>query len=273
MIHKPKRLEYYLKCPLAKLIDIVDNIDRYYYEDKTVKKNPDGSPKIKNSEIQYRTLYPSTGLLKTVQEAIKDRILSKIEFPLHIQGGVKKKSNITNAKRHQGKKYHFRTDLSEFYPSISYKMVYDMFIRNGFSPDVSRLLTQLTTYKGELPQGTPTSTHIANLVSLPIDFQLIEFCLTRGITYTRFVDDLSFSSANDFRETTHEIISIITSSGFSISHKKTFYKIGPTLTTGIWAKNNSLDARDDQKKRLANSNLTESQRAGLQNYIKRVKEA
>lgn len=238
-----------------------------------VKENPDGSPKMKNGEIQYRTLYPSTGLLKTVQESIKDRILSKIGLPPHIQGGVKKKNNITNAKRHQGKKYHFRTDLSGFYPSVRYKMVYDMFIRNGFSPDVSRLLTQLTTYKGELPQGTPTSTHIANLVSLPIDFQLIDFCSNRGITYTRFVDDLSFSSAKDFQAITHEIISIITSRGFSINHKKTFYKVGRTLTTGIWVKNNSLDARDDQKKRLVDPDLTESQRKGIENYIKRVKKA
>ena len=47
---------------------------------------------------------------------------------------------------------------------------------NNMSPDVGRILTKLTTYKYEVPQGIPTSTHIANLVALPIDQRLIEIC-------------------------------------------------------------------------------------------------
>ena len=60
------------------------------------------------------------------------------------------------------------------------------------------LLTHLTTNNYALPQGTPTSTAIANIVFLPIDNKLIDYCIQKKLTYTRYVDDLVFSSHFDF---------------------------------------------------------------------------
>jgi len=270
MIKKPNRLAYLLNTGLDRLIYLSENVTDYYYEKIEEKRNIDGSVRIKNGKIQYRVLNPSRGELKQVQFLIQTKILSKINFPNHIQGGVKKRDNITNAKRHQGKKFHFCTDIENFFPSINHKMVYSMFIQQSFSPDVSSILTKLTTYKGYLPQGTHTSPYIANLVFLPIDADINKYCLDNSIHYTRFIDDLSFSSSTDFKSNSLELINIIKNGEFKYNSKKTHYKVGPTLITGIWAKNNSLKARDDQIAKLESDILDYDQMKGLSQYVQRV---
>ena len=269
-IRKPKRLAYILHVEYGLLVDLAANVDQYYYEKKELKLKDDGTPKLRNGEPQYRIMTPAKGLLENIQNLIKDNILKKYDFPNYIQGGVRHRSNITNAKIHQGKKYHFCTDIRDFFPTISSRAIYEMFIRNSFSADVSSLLTKLTTYKGELPQGTHTSTYLANMVFVPVADSMVELCKRRGIFHSAFVDDLSFSSAKDFREVTLQIIAMIQKNGFRMNHRKTFYKVGPTKITGIWAKNNKLDARSDQKRKLDDPNLTPLQRQGLQAYIDNV---
>lgn len=270
MIKKPSRLEYELKRKLDRIMYLSENAEHYYYEKIEEKKNKDGTSRIKNGEIQYRVLNPAKDELKQVQYLIQKRILSKIHFPNHIQGGVKKRDNITNAKLHQGKKFHFCTDIENFFPSINNTMVYTMFMQLSFSPDVSRILTKLTTYKGYLPQGTHTSPYIANLVFLPIDAEINKYCLGNSIRYTRFIDDLSFSSPTDFKSNSLELIKIIKNGEFKHNNKKTHYKIGPTFITGVLAKNNLLKARDDQIAKLESDALDHDQKKGLFQYIQRV---
>ncbi len=118
MIKKPKRLAYLLEYDLNKLLDIMNNVDDFYYEFKQIKCNSDGSPKIKNGKINYRIIHPSKGKLKKVQNRINNSVLSKIELPDYVHGGVKGRSNITNAYSHLGKKFHFLTDIEDYFPSI-----------------------------------------------------------------------------------------------------------------------------------------------------------
>ena len=110
-------------------------------------------------------------------------------MPEFAYGGVKGKDNILNAKRHKGQKYVFQTDLTDFYPYISSKRVYGMFVRVGFSADVASKLTKLTTYEGHLPQGAPTSTTIANLVFEPTGRKLQKLAEEHQLRLTTFVDD------------------------------------------------------------------------------------
>lgn len=221
---------------------IVSNIDSYYNEWVEQKMDKAGNPKkYKDGTIKQRTIRPSLKELKVIQANIKNKFLAPIVLPDCIHGGVKKRSNISNAKPHQGNKYQFTTDLQEFYPSISSQRVYDTFKALKFSPHCSHWLTKLTTWKYELPQGTPTSTHIANLVFLPTDLQLIELCNQHNITYTRYVDDLTFSSQQDFRPLLNNILTIVTSNNFKLSYRKTKYSGNQTIT-GIDVFLNKIDA-------------------------------
>src|SRR5690606_32967363 len=100
---------------------------------------------------------------------------------------------------------------------------------------------KLTTWKYELPQGTPTSSHLANLVFLETDFRLIELCNQNNIVYTRYVDDLTFSSSICFKHLLNDILYIVISGGFKISYRKTKYE-GFQNITGIDVFNNYIDA-------------------------------
>ena len=161
-------------------------------------------------------------------------------LPENLHGGIKKKSNITNAKKHQGNKYLFVTDLQEFFPSIKTSMVSSTFSDLGFNSEFVFYLTRFTTWKGEVSQGASTSTHIANIVFLKTDRILIEFCALHSITYTRFIDDLTFSSQKNFQSLIPKILDIINDTGFKISRRKTSYE-GKQMITGIIAYNNKID--------------------------------
>ncbi|MFA5818750.1 MAG: reverse transcriptase family protein [Bacteroidales bacterium] len=265
MINTEKHLEYVLNCKYSELEKICSEIDLYYYVSKRLKG-------YKNGEPQYRVLYPSKGKLKIIQSQIKNNILSKIQFPWYVQGGVKKRDNITNASLHMGKKYKFMTDINFFFPSVTHKMVYNTLIQNGFSPDIAHILTKLTTYKGELPQGAPTSSYLANLVFIPIDKKILELCEQLNITYSRFIDDLSFSSPSDFKPETLKLLDIIKKEGFQISHKKTFYKTKNAVITGVQVGQNRLDATLDFKSKM--NSIPDEQiksKAGHANYYKRIR--
>lgn len=237
-----------LCCKPGEIEYLCDNISSYYgkwVEEKKdrvsgkVKTYPDGTPKV-------RVIRPSYKRLKQIQKSIKMNILSKITMPENIQGGIKKKSNITNAKKHQGNKYQFATDLQEFFPSVTHKQIFKLFLDLGYSNHIAHWLTKLTSIEFELPQGTPTSTSIANLVFLDADRKLIALSEANGITYTRFVDDLTFSSTKDFRHLTVAMLDIVAATGFKISYRKTKYEGDQTLT-GIRVFNNYIDAPDKIK--------------------------
>lgn len=251
---------------------LTNDIDGYYnewVEEKTDKKT--GKPKtFKDGTIKKRVIRPSKGELKVIQTRIKNKILSKIELPSNVHGGVKKHSNISNAKPHQGNKYQFATDLQDFYPSISAKLVYKTFVELKYSTHFSRLLTKLTTWKHELPQGTPTSTHIANLVFLKTDIALIQLCNKFGITYTRYVDDLTFSSQQDFKPHLNTILEIVKSGGFNISYRKTKYK-GKQTITGIDVFLHKIDAPQKLIERVEQEQISNSKIKPLTNYLNNIR--
>lgn len=224
---------------------LIENIDKNYSkwsEDKTDKL---GNPKTYlDGTIKTRTFRNPSVLLKLVQKRIKVNIIDKVKLPENVHGGVKKRSNITNAKAHQGNKYLFETDLQEFYPNINKEIVYKTFLVLGYSSHFSHWITKLTTVDNQLPQGSPASLGISNLVFLKTDNKLIEFCKTHSITYTRYVDDLTFSSQQDFSERIQEILDIVINANFKISRRKTKYDSAQTIT-GIKTYLNKIDAPEN----------------------------
>lgn len=272
MINTLKHLAFVLKVRPHELEEMILNLDKYYYEKK--EKKFDAKRNIvmdRWGNEKIRILHPSIKKLKVIQKKIQRNILSKLPMPDYAYGGVRGRDNIKNAKRHQGKRHFFTTDLKDFYPSITNSKVFKMFRSFNFSPSVCRILTQLTTYKGRLPQGTPTSSTIANLVFIKTGNKLQTFAIQNGLTFTSFVDDLTFSAPYDFKEKSNCLLDVIKADGFLISHKKTNYKTKNPMVTGIIVKNNNLDLPTNFKGKLIDSiNYSETQIKGLKLYIDRV---
>lgn len=270
MIESKKHLLSLLKMNKVELEELLSKLDNFYYERKKPKEDKKGNVRTDSKgNVLYRVLYPSKGELKLVQAMIKDRILNKLELPIFVQGGVKGRDNVTNALFHKGNKYFFLTDIEKFFPSIRHFQIYEMLVSNGFSPTIAGILTKLTTHKKRLPQGTPTSTALANLTFCVVDAKLSEFCGEHDLTFTRFVDDITISGKHPFKPLSEHIVKIITGYGYSISRKKTAYKIGPTNVTGVSVHNNFLNTTTDFQNSL-NDDIPANSLAGKLIYSERV---
>ena len=134
-------------------------------------------------------------------------------------------------------------DIADFFPSIKSDQVNRIFrYFFNFSNDVSNLLTDLITYQGKLPQGSPVSSDIANLVLSwdGAESALVESLAKKGFRYSRYVDDIAISSTQSIKndektEVIKMINSFVRSKGFQVSHKKTCVA-GPRImkiVTGI----------------------------------------
>lgn len=137
--------------------------------------------------------------LKVIQKRINSRIMEGVEFPAYLMGGIRDASSprdyVKNANRHAGSASLIKVDIRSFYPSIKslyVNAVFQQFFR--FPPDVSELLTRLTTLHSRVPQGGCASSYLANLIFFRSEYSLVSYLLARGLTYTRLLDDVSISS-------------------------------------------------------------------------------
>lgn len=118
----------------------------------------------------------------------------------------------TNAKRHLGKKYLLNIDLDDFFHQIDLvklQNVFSNFNLFSFKPETEQLLVSLVTYRGRLPMGSPTSPPLSNFATIDLDNELIAWANRSQFVFTRFVDDLSFSSNMKITQTHLEQINEI----------------------------------------------------------------
>lgn len=280
MITSEKHLLYILGINKMALDHLLTNLDDYYYSfdiekiDKLTGKTKLNS----NGDVAKRQINSSKGKLKKVQTRLYKFMITKVNIPEYVYGGIKGKNNVRNARFHQGNKYIFTTDLKSFFPSISNKLVFEMFIREGCTPTIATTLTKLTTRNYQVPQGIPTSTLIANLVFKPIGMQIEKLARKNGIKFSMFVDDITLSSKTDFKDLVPQFLTIIKKSGFKISYKKTHYQTKNPVITGVICQNNRLLAPLGYKKKFAilkkelkTNESVKNKVKGLETYLSVIK--
>lgn len=147
-------------------------------------------------------------------------------FPRHkcAHGFEPGRSPATHASNHVRKKWVWTIDIKEFFPSIHWGRVRGMFRVYPFeAPDhVAQALANLTTFDGVLPQGAPTSPILSNLICRKLDSRLFQWARTNGYTYTRYADDLTFSTNQESFPTEDQVFikEIVGDEGFRVHPKK-----------------------------------------------------
>ena len=272
MIRTLKHLTYTLKTELATINDIIADVDSYYISWSKVKTDKGTGLPLTDADGNHRTrqLNSTKIELKRIQKRILALLMSHVEIPTYAFGGVPNKDNIKNAKYHQGNKYIFTTDLRSFFPSISHNSVFEVYCNNGYSPTVARILTKLTTYKYQLPQGVPTSTLLALLAFKPTGDKLYDYALQHNLKFSIFVDDITISSKVDFKHLVPEILDIIVSAGYKISHNKTHYSTKNPIITGVKCQNNRIKLPQSTYKRMSKLPKDSNSYKGLIMYRKRI---
>ena len=153
---------------------------------------------VKNAQRQVLANIPSPSLTQFSHEVIT--------------GFIPGLSILDNARPHVMKKVVLSIDLKNFFPSFLSSEIHNLL---GVRQGMREAKTLVTTSAGRLPQGAPTSPMLANWAAYQGDKELIEFCTNHKIAYTRYADDLTFSSVTDMdQDVVDDLIDLINSGIF-----------------------------------------------------------
>jgi 5S rRNA maturation endonuclease (ribonuclease M5) len=114
-------------------------------------------------------------------------------------GFCKGLSIASNARQHINKRFVLNIDLEDFSPTINFGRVRGFFIKNKnfrLKPAVATIIAQIACFNNGLPQGSPVSPIISNLIASKLDKKILELSKKYKLVYSRYADDLTFSTNN-----------------------------------------------------------------------------
>lgn len=115
-----------------------------------------------------------------------------------VHGFLSERSIVTNAQRHLGSRFILNVDLMDFFPSIHRKRIYGRLTAPPYSlqPEIANIVASLATNVfSQLPQGSPSSPVIANIITSEMDKDLADLCSSLYCRYTRYADDITISTS------------------------------------------------------------------------------
>lgn len=145
-----------------------------------------------------------TSALFSIQRELKKNYLDNIMISDAAYGFVKDTDYIDYLAVHKnftGNNRYLRIDISDFFGSITEEQVKEAlrhFVADG--DDGEKILTRLIDIimnHGKLEQGTPVAPVVSNIVFRPVDIRIERYCEKQNVTYSRYADDLLFSSESD----------------------------------------------------------------------------
>lgn len=229
------------------LRDFVNRSNHTAYEKFSIQKRSGGR----------RFIHVPTPELMRVQRWINEYVFRRI--PVHpASHAFNVGSSIQKcALKHCGARWLIKLDITDFFESVSEIQVFRLFKEFGYQPlvafELARLCTAPTSWKsprilyrqwhvwkgneaipeynekllGYLPQGAATSPLISNLVMRECDKKLSLIAKKYALTYTRYSDDLSFSTRSKEFERTNaksvvfEVYKILSEAGYRPQYRKT----------------------------------------------------
>ena len=138
---------------------------------------------------------PATGL-KTAQRRLSKLLYAIYEPRKGVHGFAIGRGITTNAEAHVRQNHVLNIDLEDFFVSINFGRVRGLFLAEPFKlpTPIATLLAQICCHENKLPQGAPTSPIISNMICGRMDGQLKAFANRNGCFYTRYADDITFST-------------------------------------------------------------------------------
>jgi RNA-directed DNA polymerase len=109
----------------------------------------------------------------------------------------RKFSIISNARAHQSRRFVLNIDLKDFFPSFNFGRIRGFFLINKhfkLSEPVATLIAQIASNDGHLPQGSPCSPILSELLTHFLDIRLVRLAAKNKCSYTRYADDITFST-------------------------------------------------------------------------------
>jgi RNA-directed DNA polymerase len=193
-----------------------------------------------------RTIHHPSRRLKALQRWLLANVIESL--PIHPAATAyrKKHSILDNARTHVASSYLLRMDLENFFPSITQSDVANyiadrsaLFV--GWTSTDIDAFCRLVCRHSVLTIGAPTSPGLSNAICYDMDVAIHQLCARNGVDYSRYADDLFFSTnrADLLREIEKEVIQVISTlripAGLRVNSGKTRHssKRGARRVTGI----------------------------------------
>ena len=242
------------------LYAVSNNLGKHYRKVKLPKKNGG-----------FRTLSVPDEVLKSIQRQIAEVLLIHSPTSRYAKAYRFGSSTLRNAKHHVGKQVVLKLDILHFFDSIRYSTVKDkVFPEEIYAEPVRILLTMLCYHKDALPQGAPSSPAITNIILYEFDEQIGQWCRERGIAYTRYCDDMTFSGDFNPAEVIRFVRLELKKMGFLLNEQKTqIQRPGQQQTvTGIVV-NEKLSIPADYRRKLRQE-LYYCRKFGIQEHLQKI---
>ena len=251
-------IEKDLGFPIKTLYGLSNNLEKHYH-----------NVFIPKSDGTKRKLSVPDLILKNVQRSIVDNILAYYPISKYATAYKVGSSVQKNARPHVNKKKILKLDIEGFFDNIIYSRVKDVvFYEDKFSEPIRILLTMLCYYRESLPQGAPTSPAITNIIMYEFDEKIGAYCTQKGVSYTRYCDDMTFSGEFDEKEIIILVKEELCKLGLFLKNRKTavIHSAKRQTVTGIVV-NEKINLTTKYKKKIRQE-VYYIERFGLENHAK-----
>lgn len=165
------------------------------YRSFEIPKKSGGVRTINAPEPQLALL--QTRLAELLYACVHERKQENARFWFASHGFHQGRTIVSNAEVHRRRRFVFNLDLEDFFGTINFGRVRGFFIRDAMfslEPKVATIIAQIACHDNALPQGSPCSPVISNLIGNILDSRLLALARNTRCTYTRYADDLTFST-------------------------------------------------------------------------------
>jgi RNA-directed DNA polymerase len=189
-----------------------------------------------------RTLFCPHESLKGIQKRLATLLQECIEknpnlnISTFAHGFTKGRGIISNAENHLNTKYILNIDFDSFFDQFNFGRVRAFFLKNKnfkLNDEIATLIAKIAVYKNLLPQGSPCSPIISNIITHSVDVRFVSLASRNSCYYTRYADDITISTRrsefpcsiakieNNTVILSESLKSIVIKSGFKVNDKKT----------------------------------------------------
>lgn len=213
-----------------------------------------------------RLITAPNSLLLNCQYWIDNYILSRSDVHDAAHGYVAGRSNLSNASKHIGNRQVLKLDIKDFFSSIGFSKIVEVYLDFGYPPNVAFLLARLCSENGALPQGAATSPRISNIVMRKMDDEISAYANRGALTYSRYVDDITLSGERVSIQDAINIDAILQTAGLNANSKKTRIQSGiKKIITGVSIGTGEPRLPRDMRRRFHNNAFFALKRGDLIN--------
>lgn len=259
--------------PIDLINEIIQSPENHYIKLEIPKKG--------KQKGKYRTVYKANETLARFHSDIKkqielkiyqeDKTVSENYITRYANAFVKRRGTKRNAKHHLNKEAILNIDIKNFFKSINTNAIKEIFIKLGTPENGAETLAKLITLNDRLEEGLRCSPLMSNIFCRDMDIKLAKFGQEHGCTYSRYADDITFSTNNRLPKL-NLIVNILNEFGFNLNETKTKYSKRGTAqyVTGLSVSDDKHPRIPKPIKRQIRQKLYYMKKFGYTSHFKKV---